>query len=120
MGFIVDMQPFAACSLQPGPHTPPTTVTNSLRRRRNMTEEAALAAIDQACRRLRLPTIRAVLDEAITVAGKDSSLIVGFSLNCCWLRLMIVTAGPPFDGLRRLSSRGVNGSETSTSFQPRH
>ena len=58
--------------------TPPTTVTNSLRRRRNMTEEAALAAIDLACRRLRLPTIRAVLDEAITVAGKEQLSYPGF------------------------------------------
>lgn len=58
--------------------TPSTTVTNSLRRRRNMTEEAARAAIDQACRRLRLPTIRAVLDEAITVAGKEQLSYPGF------------------------------------------
>ena len=43
-----------------------------------MTEEAALAAIDQACRRLRLPTIRAVLDEAITVAGKEQLSYPGF------------------------------------------
>jgi hypothetical protein len=30
-----------------------------LRRRQGLTEEAANSAIDQACRRLRLPTIRA-------------------------------------------------------------
>ncbi|MFB9705270.1 AAA family ATPase, partial [Rhodococcus aetherivorans] len=41
-----------------------TTITTTLRRRRGMTEQAATAAIDQACRRLRLPTIPALLAEA--------------------------------------------------------
>jgi hypothetical protein len=35
-----------------------TAVTTTLRRQRGMTEEAAAAAVDQACRRLRLPTIQ--------------------------------------------------------------
>ncbi|MCA4723440.1 ATP-binding protein, partial [Mycolicibacterium fortuitum] len=48
-----------------------TTVTTTLRRQRGLTEPAALAAIDQACRRLRLPTIRAVLDEALTAANRE-------------------------------------------------
>lgn len=39
-----------------------TSITPTLRRRRGLTEQAAVAAVDQACRRLRLPTIRAVLD----------------------------------------------------------
>jgi hypothetical protein len=42
-------------------NTNPITVSSNLRRRRGLTEEAATAAVDQACRRLRLPTIRAVL-----------------------------------------------------------
>jgi DNA replication protein DnaC len=42
------------------------------------TELAAVAAVDQACRRLRLPTIRAVLDEALTVAGKEQLSYQGF------------------------------------------
>jgi hypothetical protein len=50
--------------------TPPVVVSKTLRRRRGLTEQAAVAAVDQACRRLRLPTIRAVLDEALSVAGK--------------------------------------------------
>ncbi|GAB3588698.1 IS21-like element helper ATPase IstB [Calidifontibacter terrae] len=54
------------------------TLTPTLRRRRRLTEEAALAAVDQACRRLRLPTIRGVLDEAITVAGKEQLSYPGF------------------------------------------
>ena len=45
------------------PAAPSTTITPTLRRRRGLTEQAAVAAVDQACRRLRLPTIRAVLDE---------------------------------------------------------
>ena len=35
----------------------PTNVTTILRRQRGLTEEAAAAAVDQACRRLRLPTM---------------------------------------------------------------
>ncbi len=35
-----------------------TNVTTTLRHRRGLTEEAAAAAVDSACRRLRLPTIR--------------------------------------------------------------
>jgi hypothetical protein len=48
--------------------TAPVVVSQSLRRRRGLTEQAAVAAVDQACRRLRLPTIRAALDEALAVA----------------------------------------------------
>jgi DNA replication protein DnaC len=60
------------------PTTSTTTVTPTLRRRRGLTEQAAVAAVDQACRRLRLPTIRAVLDEALTVAGKEQLSYQGF------------------------------------------
>ena len=35
-------------------------------------------AIDQACRRLRLPTIRSVVDEAITTATKEQLTYQGF------------------------------------------
>ncbi len=58
--------------------TTSTPVTTTLRRRRGMTEEAATAAVDQACRRLRLPTIRAVMDEAITAAQKEQLTYQGF------------------------------------------
>ena len=53
-------------------------MTPTLRRRRGLTEQAAVAAVDQACRRLRPPTIRAVLDEALTVAGKEQLSYQGF------------------------------------------
>ena len=55
-----------------------TSITTTLRRRRGMTEEAANAAVDQACRRLRLPTIRAVIDEATKAAQKEQLTYQGF------------------------------------------
>lgn len=58
--------------------TAPVVVSQILRRRRGLTEQAAVAAVDQACRRLRLPTIRAVLDEALLVAGKEQLSYQGF------------------------------------------
>jgi DNA replication protein DnaC len=56
----------------------PVVISQTLRRRRGLTEQAAAAAVDQACRRLRLPTIRAVLDEAVSVAGKEQLSYQGF------------------------------------------
>jgi DNA replication protein DnaC len=55
-----------------------TTVTTTLRRQRGLTEPAAQAALDQACRRLRLPTIRAVLDEALAAANREQLSYQGF------------------------------------------
>ncbi len=60
------------------PTVPGTSINPSLRRRRGLTEEAATAAVDQACRRLRLPTMRAVLGEALDAAGKDQLSYQGF------------------------------------------
>jgi DNA replication protein DnaC len=60
------------------PSVPATAITPTLRRRRGLTEEAVAAAVDQACRRLRLPTMRAVLDEALTVADKEQLSYRGF------------------------------------------
>ena len=54
------------------------TVSTTLRRR-GLTEEAATAAVDQACRRLRLPTIRAVVEDAATAARKDQLSYYGIS-----------------------------------------
>lgn len=50
----------------------------TLRRRRGMTEQAATAAVDQACRRLRLPTIRALVDQAVGIAQKEQLSYHGF------------------------------------------
>lgn len=55
-----------------------TTTTTTLRRSRGLTEEAAQAAVDTACRRLRLPTIRAVVEEAVAAATKDQLTYTGF------------------------------------------
>ncbi|MDQ0144603.1 IS21-like element helper ATPase IstB [Pseudarthrobacter niigatensis] len=60
------------------PTAPAASITPALRRRRGLTEQAAVAAVDQACRRLRLPTVRAVLDEALSVAGKEQLSYQGF------------------------------------------
>lgn len=43
----------------------------TLPRQRNMTEQAADAAIDTACRLLRLPTIRAEFPDIAAAAAKD-------------------------------------------------
>ncbi|QXC46668.1 MULTISPECIES: IS21-like element helper ATPase IstB [Rhodococcus erythropolis group] len=56
---------------------PSTSISTTLRRR-GLTEEAATAAVDQACRRLRLPTIRAVVAEAASSAHKDQLSYYGF------------------------------------------
>jgi hypothetical protein len=57
-------------------------------------EQAAVAAVDQACRRLRLPTIRAVLDEALTVAAKEQLSYQGSWPSCCWPSVMTGTGVP--------------------------
>ena len=58
--------------------TASVSTTTTLRRRRGLTEEAATAAVDTACRRLRLPTIRAVVEEAVAAATKDQLTYSGF------------------------------------------
>ncbi|GAA6527996.1 IS21-like element helper ATPase IstB [Intrasporangium sp. DVR] len=60
------------------PTAPAASITPTLRRRRGMTQAAAIAAVDQACRRLRLPTIRALVDEAVTVATREQLTYQGF------------------------------------------
>ncbi len=60
------------------PSAPAVSITPTLRRRRGLTEQAAVTAVDQACRRLRLPTIRAVLAEALKVANTEQLTYQGF------------------------------------------
>jgi DNA replication protein DnaC len=55
-------------------HTPP----RQRRRRPHMTEQAATAAIDQACRTLRLPTIRSHVDDTVDAAEHDQLSYRGF------------------------------------------
>lgn len=54
------------------------TITAPFRRRRGMTEEAAEAAVDQACRVLRLPTIRGQVGDALIAAEKEQLSYRGF------------------------------------------
>ena len=53
-------------------------MTPLLRRRRGLTEPAAAAAIDQACRSLRLPSIRALVPDMVPLAEKEQLSYNGF------------------------------------------
>lgn len=79
-----------------------TSITTTLRRQRGMTPEAAAAAVDQACRRLRLPTIRAVLEEATTAAEREQLTYQGFLAE-----LLLAECD---DRDRRSTIRRVNGA----------
>jgi DNA replication protein DnaC len=82
--------------------SPTTNITTSLRRQGQMTSEAALAAVDAACRRLRLPTMRAVMDEAVRTAERDQLSYTGF--------LAEVLLAEVDDRDRRASLRRVKGA----------
>jgi len=58
-------------------HTPAPTAP-AMRRRRGMTEQAAEAAVDQACRALRLPTVRSRVSEMLVAAEKEQLTYQGF------------------------------------------
>ena len=49
-----------------------------VRRRRGLTEQAAATAIDQACRQLRLPTVRGLVTDLAVVAEKEQLTYQGF------------------------------------------
>lgn len=74
-----------------------------LRRRHSLTEQAAQAAIDQACRRLRQPTIRAVVDDAVAAATKEQLTYQGFLAE---LLLAEVDDRDRSSTLRRIKSAG--------------
>lgn len=48
-----------------------TQTPTTLRGRRGLTEEASTAAVDAACRRLRLPTMRPVMNDALSYADRE-------------------------------------------------
>ena len=50
----------------------------SIPRQRGLTEQAATAAIDQACRMLRLPTIRSQFPELAETADREQMSYLGF------------------------------------------
>ena len=51
-------------------------------RHRGLTEQAADAAVDSACRLLRLPTIRSQLTDLAEAAARDRMTYRGSSPNC--------------------------------------
>ena len=53
-------------------------MTAPIRRRRGLTEQAASAAIDTACRQLRLPTVRGLVTDMVTTAEKEQLTYQGF------------------------------------------
>jgi DNA replication protein DnaC len=85
-----------------------TPVTPALRRRRPMTEEAATAAVESAFRRLRLPTMRAVIDEAVRTAEKEQLSYVGFLAE---LLLAEVDDRDRRSTIRRVASAGFPRSK---------
>lgn len=90
-----------------------TKINTTLRRRRGMSEEAAGVAVDQACRRLRLPTVRAVLAEAIHVAEKDQLTYTGFLAE---LLLAEVDDRDKRSTLRRVANAGFPRQKWLTDF----
>jgi len=58
--------------------TTESSTSSAMRRRRGMTEEAAETAVDQACRALRLPTIRTRVEEMLVAAEKEQLTYRGF------------------------------------------
>ncbi len=81
---------------------PAATAGPSMRRRRGMTEQAAEAAVDSACRELRLPTVRARVAEMLTAAQKEQLTYQGFLAE-----LLLAECD---DRARRRSARRVKGA----------
>ena len=90
-----------------------------LRRRRGMTEQAAAAAIDQACRLLRLPTIRGRFAEIAAAAEQEQLTYRGSWPSCCWPNATTGTDAAPSAGSRPPGSPGTSGCRTSTSTPTR-
>lgn len=95
--------------------TTTTSITATLRRRRGLTEEAANAAIDQACSRLRLPTIRAGVDEATTAAQKEQLSYQGFLAELLLAECDDRDRRSSVRRVKQQDSPETSGSETSTS-----
>jgi DNA replication protein DnaC len=71
-------------------------------RRRQLTEQAAEAAVDQACRMLRLPTIRAQFPDMATAAASEQMSYRGFLAE-----LLLAECD---DRARRRSERRIKGA----------
>ncbi|WP_308286204.1 IS21-like element helper ATPase IstB [Actinomycetospora soli] len=77
-------------------------MTSARRRRKALTEQAATAAIDQACRTLRLPTIRSSVEDVVVTAEHEQLSYRGF--------LAELLLGECDDRDRRRSARRVKGA----------
>ncbi|UOB15894.1 IS21-like element helper ATPase IstB [Streptomyces sp. HP-A2021] len=75
----------------------------TLKRHRGLTEQAATAAVDQACRMLRLPTIRAQFPELAEAAARDQMSYRGF--------LAELPMAECDDRARRRSERRINAAQ---------
>ncbi len=75
----------------------------TLKRHRGLTEQAATAAVDQACRMLRLPTIRAQFPELAEAAARDQMSYRGF--------LAELLMGECDDRARRRSERRIKAAQ---------
>ena len=80
----------------------PAPPAPAMRRRRGMTEQAAEAAVDQACRALRLPTVRSRAAEMLAAAEKEQLTYQGFLAE-----LLLAECD---DRSRRRSARRVKGA----------
>jgi hypothetical protein len=85
-------------------------------RTRPMTEQAADAAIDTACRVLRLPTIRTAFAGAADRPSASSSATAGSSPSCSWPSARTGTTGGPGAGCGRPGSPARSGCRTSSSM----
>jgi len=82
--------------------TTPAPAAPAMRRRRGMTEQAADAAVDQACWALRLPTVRSRVGEMLDAAEKEQLTYRGFLAE-----LLLAECD---DRDRRRSARRVKGA----------
>lgn len=89
--------------------------TVTAKRNRGLTEQAADTAVDQACRMLRLPTIRSQYPELAEAALRDQMTYRGSWPNCCCPNATTGPAAAPSAVSRRLAFRARNRSGSSTS-----
>ena len=79
-----------------------TTTTGPRRRRKGLSDQAATTAIDQACRALRLPTVRTSVEDMVTAAEHEQLSYRGF--------LAELLLGECDDRDRRRSARRVKAA----------
>lgn len=91
----------------------------ALPRRRGLTEEAARTAVDQACRMLRLPTVRAQFPDTADQAAAQQMSYSGSSPSSLSRSAMTAPDGAPNAASAPHSSRGRSRCARSTSTRTR-